>query len=430
MSFIPNAYCSTHVNMSRMGSSKNIVTRKTNEQNFCGVQNGNNTTVRAPRFAPKHHQGNVSVSKISSVSYKPISLGLQTGNNGTVRTSQVEPKNQRNVSKLTSVPPYRAKSSGIHYSNNNPVSTSLVGPNNQGNVSKISSVSYIQKPSGVHFSNYNTVRTSQVRPKNQVNVSEVSSVLDEQNPSEVQKHDEKNAVKTSQAEISSDSTTARAKRRIKAYIQTDKTTYTPQHRSTQKSKDFMPPVKNRQRHNTPSAQVWQMKVEIPPSEKPSKVTMQPSRNQSGQSHSTPSSHQVWRKKVETQPSERQSKVKMQPSKKQSLVKKQPSKKPSKKQSKQNVPSYHIVWDGFDDDDDSITEPFGQNCPLCDDDLAYSPTDEEELYSSVLPEVAVLSCGHSFHYHCLLLVSSEEQSTDPPCFICVNGLSLTNHGNSL
>lgn len=127
---------------------------------------------------------------------------------------------------------------------------------------------------------------------------------------------------------------------------TDKTTYSPQHRSTQKSKDFMPPVKNRQRHSTPSSQVWQMKVEIPPSERLSKVTMQPSKNQPGQSHRTPSSHQVWRKKVETQPSERQSKVKMQPSKKQSMVKKQPSKKPSKQQSKQNVPSYHIVWDGM------------------------------------------------------------------------------------
>ncbi|KAK7828539.1 uncharacterized protein LOC112024165 [Quercus suber] len=406
--------------MSRMGSSKDIVTRKTNEQNFCDVQNGNNTTARASRVAPKHHQGNVS--KISSVSYRPKSLGLQIGNNGTVRTSQVEPKHQRNVSKLSSVPPN---------SNNNPVSTSLVGPNNQGNVSKISSVSYRQKPSGVYFSNYNTVGTSQVRPKN--HVSKVSSVLDKHNPSEVQQHDEKNAVKTSQAELSSDSPTARAKQRIKAYIQTDKTTYTPQHWSTQKSKDFMPPVKNRQRHSTPSSQVWQMKVEIPPSERPSKVTMRPSKNQSGQSHSTPSSHQIWRKKVETHPSERQSKVKMQPSKKQSMVKKQPSKKPSEQQSKQNDPSYHIVWDGFDDDDDddddSITEPFGQNCPVCDDDLAYSPTDEEELCSSVLPEVAVLSCGHSFHCHCLLLVSSEEQSTDPPCFICVNGLSLTNQGNS-
>nr|POF10297.1 hypothetical protein CFP56_61846 [Quercus suber] len=371
-----NVHSTNQVNMSRMGSSKDIVTRKTNEQNFCDVQNGNNTTARASRVAPKHHQGNVS--KISSVSYRPKSLGLQIGNNGTVRTSQVEPKHQRNVSKLSSVPPN---------SNNNPVSTSLVGPNNQ----------------------------------------------DKHNPSEVQQHDEKNAVKTSQAELSSDSPTARAKQRIKAYIQTDKTTYTPQHWSTQKSKDFMPPVKNRQRHNTPSSQVWQMKVEIPPSERPSKVTMRPSKNQSGQSHSTPSSHQIWRKKVETHPSERQSKVKMQPSKKQSMVKKQPSKKPSEQQSKQNDPSYHIVWDGFDDDDDddddSITEPFGQNCPVCDDDLAYSPTDEEELCSSVLPEVAVLSCGHSFHCHCLLLVSSEEQSTDPPCFICVNGLSLTNQGNS-
>ena len=191
-----------------MGSSRDIVTRKTNEQNFCDVQNGNNTTVRASRVAPKHHQGNVS--KISSVSYRPKSLGLQIGNNGTVRTSLVEPKHQRNVSELSSVP----------CSNNNPVSTSLVGPNNQGNVSKISSVSYRQKPSGVHFSNYNTVGTSQVRPKNQVNVSKVSSVLDKQNPSEVQQHDEKNAVKTSQAELSSDSPTARAKQRIKAYIQT------------------------------------------------------------------------------------------------------------------------------------------------------------------------------------------------------------------
>ena len=65
-------------------------------------------------------------STISSVSYRPNSLGLHIGNNGTVRTSKVEPKHQRNVSKISLVPPYRAKSSRVHYGNNNHVSTSHV----------------------------------------------------------------------------------------------------------------------------------------------------------------------------------------------------------------------------------------------------------------------------------------------------------------
>ena len=38
-------------------------------------------------------------STVSSVAYRPNSLGLHIGNNGTVRTSNVEPKHQRNVSK-------------------------------------------------------------------------------------------------------------------------------------------------------------------------------------------------------------------------------------------------------------------------------------------------------------------------------------------
>ncbi|GMY35568.1 hypothetical protein FCV25MIE_30810 [Fagus crenata] len=366
--------------MSRMGSAKAIVTKNPNERNSSLVQSGNNINVRtsASRVEPKH-QG--IVSKTSPVPYRQKSSGVQNVNHTNVRASplasRVEPKLQGKVSKISSVP-CRQESYGVqnvHNNNNVRASASRVEPKHQGNVSITSSVPQTEKLSGVHYSNHNIVRNSHVKAENQGNVSKVSSVPDKQKQitSEVQKHDEKNAVKTSRAELPSDSPTARARRRIQDYIQTDKTGCTPQFQSTQKRNDFMPPVTNRQSKST------------------------------GQ------------KKFERQPFERPSKV--QPSKKQPEVKMQPPKMPSKECSNQYVPTYHIEWDGFDD---PTTEPFGQNCPLCGNDLAYLATDDE-LDPSMFPEVAVLSCGHSFHCQCLLLLS-EEQSTDPQCFVCVNGLS--------
>lgn len=88
-----------------------------------------------------------------------------------------------------------------------------------------------------------------------------------------------------------------------------------------------------------------------------------------------------------------------------------------------TPIDHIIWDGFDEESESA----GQNCPLCDKDLSYAPTEEDdygyldELIDEPpnLPVVAVLSCGHVFHSECLELNIPEELSTDPPCFLCLS-----------
>ncbi|XP_055822952.1 uncharacterized protein LOC129891574 isoform X2 [Solanum dulcamara] len=57
------------------------------------------------------------------------------------------------------------------------------------------------------------------------------------------------------------------------------------------------------------------------------------------------------------------------------------------------PIHHIVWEDKYYDDD--VEP------------------------SVLPSVAILSCGHSFHAVCLDGITPEENSSDPPCFFCLS-----------
>ncbi|KAI5441213.1 uncharacterized protein LOC127089760 [Lathyrus oleraceus] len=113
-------------------------------------------------------------------------------------------------------------------------------------------------------------------------------------------------------------------------------------------------------------------------------------------------------------------------------KQQASKKPIKQQ-----PRHYIQWDGTED------TSMKWNCDLCrlnlankeeqehsnqhgdgdgggdGDELQYyllsSQGGEEDLRSSVLPEVAVLPCSHVFHITCLSAPLTH--LTDPPCPIC-------------
>lgn len=82
----------------------------------------------------------------------------------------------------------------------------------------------------------------------------------------------------------------------------------------------------------------------------------------------------------------------------------------------------VVFSGFDEESESAE----QNCPLCDKDLLYAPTEDDYGYLDELideppnlPVVAVLSCGHVFHSECLELNIPEELSADPPCFLCLS-----------
>ncbi|KAF5725892.1 hypothetical protein HS088_TW23G00624 [Tripterygium wilfordii] len=86
-----------------------------------------------------------------------------------------------------------------------------------------------------------------------------------------------------------------------------------------------------------------------------------------------------------------------------------SPKPS---SKPEAQRHHIKWHGFD-------ESIGWSCFLCENDLAHSPTEEDEYETDKFPDVAVLSCGHAFHDVCLQLSISELQCSDPPCIICAS-----------
>ncbi|KAK7835508.1 hypothetical protein CFP56_023472, partial [Quercus suber] len=222
--------------------------------------------------------------------------------------------------------------SSITNGQNYTVRTSQAESSKQGNVSNMSSVLKKQNSSRLRYGNSNTLWASLVGSENQGNVSKISSVPNTQNSSEVQ-HVNDNAAKISQIESYLSSLIIKAKGGAKLNAHKGKTSHALQCQSTPKS-EFMSHVKK------------------------------------SQNHSTPSSHQV-----------RQSKFK---------IKSQPSQKPSKQPSKQKALKHHIMWDGFHN---PATQPFGQNCRLCNGDLAFSPTDDKELYSSLLPEVAVLSCGH-------------------------------------
>ncbi|KAL6996751.1 hypothetical protein U1Q18_006879 [Sarracenia purpurea var. burkii] len=69
--------------------------------------------------------------------------------------------------------------------------------------------------------------------------------------------------------------------------------------------------------------------------------------------------------------------------------------------------------------DGLFQPTGEKCMLCKRDLSY--TSEGPVYQpTVPPAVAVLPCGHTFHDHCLQLITPKDQSKDPPCIPCVIG----------
>ncbi|CAL1358659.1 unnamed protein product [Linum trigynum] len=62
---------------------------------------------------------------------------------------------------------------------------------------------------------------------------------------------------------------------------------------------------------------------------------------------------------------------------------------------------------------------GENCMICETDLAYAPVPPETESGAVnFPEAAVLGCGHVFHSLCLDM-ASDGQGGEPDCFICAS-----------
>uniref|UniRef100_A0A5B7C1A5 RING-type domain-containing protein n=1 Tax=Davidia involucrata TaxID=16924 RepID=A0A5B7C1A5_DAVIN len=69
--------------------------------------------------------------------------------------------------------------------------------------------------------------------------------------------------------------------------------------------------------------------------------------------------------------------------------------------------------------DGTPQTTGQKCLLCKRDLSFKP--EGPVYQpTVPPPVAVLPCGHTFHDHCLQIITPEDQSKNPPCIPCAIG----------
>ncbi|OMO68984.1 hypothetical protein CCACVL1_19729 [Corchorus capsularis] len=80
---------------------------------------------------------------------------------------------------------------------------------------------------------------------------------------------------------------------------------------------------------------------------------------------------------------------------------------------------HIEWGGFDED---IDQPYEvMTCQLCEGDINGEEAEYDPEIERVNPAVtaAVLSCGHVFHCHCLECATPEDNSTDPPCMICIS-----------
>lgn len=70
-------------------------------------------------------------------------------------------------------------------------------------------------------------------------------------------------------------------------------------------------------------------------------------------------------------------------------------------------------------DDEQAESSGEKCFLCKRDLTFSPEGPVEK-PPILPAVAVLPCGHTFHDHCLQRITPEDQPESPPCIPCAVG----------
>lgn len=86
------------------------------------------------------------------------------------------------------------------------------------------------------------------------------------------------------------------------------------------------------------------------------------------------------------------------------------------------PLYYISCDGSV----QTRESFTQKCGGCEMDLSspFEETEDEYCYHSdegdfrqsfLLPDVAVCAGGHLFHCRCL---DEQNQSSDPPCFLCL------------
>lgn len=67
-------------------------------------------------------------------------------------------------------------------------------------------------------------------------------------------------------------------------------------------------------------------------------------------------------------------------------------------------------------DQTTPEPIGYKCLLCKRDLSYAP-EGPMSQPPIPPTAAVLSCGHTFHEHCLEQMTLDSQSSDPPCIPC-------------
>ncbi|CAH9142344.1 unnamed protein product [Cuscuta epithymum] len=85
--------------------------------------------------------------------------------------------------------------------------------------------------------------------------------------------------------------------------------------------------------------------------------------------------------------------------------------------------YHIKYDGFSKE----LKKVGVTCVLCEEDLSCISSDyeyqyyedQEESGPMSYPEVAVLQCGHSFHFRCFAYSIPDELCFDPPCVLCAS-----------
>ncbi|XP_021724772.1 uncharacterized protein LOC110692096 [Chenopodium quinoa] len=75
---------------------------------------------------------------------------------------------------------------------------------------------------------------------------------------------------------------------------------------------------------------------------------------------------------------------------------------------------HIKFQGFD-----LPPTVGFKCLLCKRDLSFAP-EGPISQPPIPPTVAALPCGHTFHDHCLQLITPEDQSKNPPCIPCAMG----------
>nr|XP_011467005.1 PREDICTED: uncharacterized protein LOC101308787 isoform X2 [Fragaria vesca subsp. vesca] len=84
--------------------------------------------------------------------------------------------------------------------------------------------------------------------------------------------------------------------------------------------------------------------------------------------------------------------------------------------RQTDPVFHIKWNADDE-----TQLIGHKCLICKRDLAFTPEGPVSV-PPIAPMVAVLPCGHTFHDHCLHLITPKDEVKSPPCIPCAIGES--------